>query len=215
MSLFDGFRKKKAERLEDNQNVIAKENPALPKENQESTESEGYYFENPTELAIYGKLYAKGKTVYWLSGDNYLVEYKRGYQLFEQGQYSRAIEAYKKCLELNPIGLSARFEICEAYLKMGNLSSARNTLLEMKDYLIEEKNIARFYRRMGYIEIEKSNYKTAAACYQYSQKYENHPSVIQELMYIKSKGGFGVISGNSEKILSSAGLPVLTKTSLA
>ena len=85
----------------------------------------------------------------------------------------------------------------------------------MKDFLIEEKNIARFYRRMGYIEIEKGNYKVAAACYQYSQKFENHPSVVQELMYIKAKGGFGVASGNPEKVLSSAGLPVLTKTTLS
>ena len=215
MSLFDGFRKKKAGIPEVKQNEPEKESPALPKVNPENTESEGYYFENPIELAIYGKLYAKDKTVYWLSGDKYLVEYKKGYQLFEQGQYSRAIEAYKKCLELNPIGLSARFEICESYLKIGNLSSARNTLLEMKDFLIEEKSIARFYRRMGYIEIEKGNYKVAAACYQYSQKFENHPSVVQELMYIKAKGGFGVASGNPEKVLSSAGLPVLTKTTLS
>ena len=213
MSLFDGFRKKKAGIPEVKQNEPEKESPALPKVNPENTESEGYYFENPIELAIYGKLYAKDKTVYWLSGDKYLVEYKKGYQLFEQGQYSRAIEAYKKCLELNPIGLSARFEICESYLKIGNLSSARNTLLEMKDFLIEEKNIARFYRRMGYIE--KGNYKGAAARYQYSQKFENHPSVVQELMYIKAKGGFGVASGNPEKVLSSAGLPVLTKTTLS
>ncbi len=163
MSLFDGFRKKKAGIPEVKQNEPEKESPALPKVNPENTESEGYYFENPIELAIYGKLYAKDKTVYWLSGDKYLVEYKKGYQLFEQGQYSRAIEAYKKCLELNPIGLSARFEICESYLKIGNLSSARNTLLEMKDFLIEEKNIARFYRRMGYIEIEKGNYMKNAA----------------------------------------------------
>ena len=98
---------------------------------------------------------------------------------------------------------------------MGNLSAAKNTLLEMKDYLIEEKNIARFYRRMGYIEIEKGNYKVAAACYQYSQKFENHPSVVQELMYIKSKGGFGVATGKPENILSSAGLPLLKKTTLA
>ncbi len=214
MSLFDGFRKKKAENSEEKQSELEKVRPALHKESPENTESEGYFFENPIEFAIYGKLYAKDRTVYWLSGDNYWVEYKKGYQLFEQRQYSRAIEAYKKCLELNPIGLSARFEICEAYLQMGNLSAARNTLLEMKDFLIEEKNIARFYRRMGYIEIEKGNYKIATASYQYSQKFENHPSVVRELMYIKSKGGFGIALENPEKVLTSAGLPVLAKTSL-
>ncbi len=213
MSLFDGFRKKKAEQIASKQEQPTAEK--APLENPSSADSEGYYFESPIELAIYGKLRANNKTVYWLSGDNYWVEYKKGYQLFEQGLFAKAIEAYKKCLELNPIALSARFEICEANLKMGNLSVAKNALLEMKDFLIEEKNIARFYRRMGFIEIEKGNYKVAAACYQYSQKFENHPSVAQELMYIKSKGGFGVASGNPEKVLSAAGLPILTKTTLA
>lgn len=214
MSLFDGFRKKKSEQAETKQRKLEKENSIIPKESPIKAEAEGFYFQSPIELAIYGKLYAKDKTVYWLSGDNYMVEYRRGYQLFEQGQYSKAIEAYKECLKLNPIGISARFEICEAYLKMGNLSAASNALLEMKDFLIEEKNIARFYRRIGYIEIEKRNYKVAAACYQYSQKFENHPSVAQELMYIKSIGGFNMITASPEKVISSAGLPLLTKTSL-
>ena len=92
---------------------------------------------------------------------------------------------------------------------MGNFPAARNTLLEMKDFLIEEKCIARFYRRMGYIEIEEENYKVAAACYQYSRKFEAHPSVAQELMYyIMSKAGKGVASNNPEKILSRANLPL-------
>lgn len=202
MSLFDGFRKKKDDKSEVKQKAI-----------ETNTESEGYYFENPLELAIYGKLFAKDKTVRWLSGDNYVVEFQKGYQFFEQGLYGKSIEAYKKSLELNPIGLSARFEICEAYLAMGNFPAARNTLLEMKDFLIEEKCIARFYRRMGYIEIEEENYKVAAACYQYSRKFEAHPSVAQELMYIMSKAGKGVASNNPEKILSRANLPLLsTKT---
>ena len=153
------------------QNDFDKERTDISNDNLDNTEFEGYYFENPLELAIYGMLYAKDKNVRWLSGDNYLVEYQKGYQLFEQGRYNKAIEAYKKSLELNPIGLSARFEICEAYLAMGNFPAARNTLLEMKDFLIEEKCIARFYRRMGYIEIKEENYKVAAACYQYSRKF--------------------------------------------
>ncbi len=191
MSLFDGFRKKK-------ENVTA---PAKTEEklNQitNNTEEERYYFENPIEFAVYCKLYANGRNIIWVSGDEYLKEYQKGYQLFEQGQFSKAIEVYKNCLKLNPIGVSARFEMCEAYLQLHKLSNAKNTLLKMKDYLVKEKSIAKFYRRMGFIEIENGNYKVAASCYQYSLKFENHPSVMQELMYIKSKGGFGATSGVS------------------
>lgn len=214
MSLFDGFMKKKDDKSEVKQSELKKECPTTQKSLETNTESEGYYFESPLELAIYGKLFAKNKTVRWLSGDNYLIEYQKGYQLFEQGQYNRAIETYKRCLELNPIGINARFEICESYINIGNLSAARDTLLEMKDFLIEEKSIARFYRRMGYIEIEKENYKVAAACYQYSRKFEANPLVAQELMYIMSKAGKGVASKKPEKVLSKAKLPLLTTKSL-
>ena len=214
MSLFDGFMKKKDDKSEVKQSKLKKERPTTQKAIETNTESEGYYFESPLELAIYGKLFAKNKTVRWLSGDNYLIEYQKGYQLFEQGQYNRAIETYNRCLELNPIGINARFEICESYINIGNLSAARDTLLEMKDFLIEEKSIARFYRRMGYIEIEKENYKVAAACYQYSRKFEANTLVAQELMYIVSKAGKGVASKNPEKVLSKAKLPLLTTKSL-
>ncbi len=147
-----------------------------------------------------------------MSGDNYIKEYQRGFQLFEQRQFTKALEAYKNCLKLNPIGISARFEMCEAYLQLHNLSSAKQSLLDMKDFLVEEKAIAKFYRRFGFIEIEQGHYREAAACYQYSLKFENHPSVLQELMYIKSQGGSGAVAGVPEKVLSNARIPVLTAT---
>ena len=172
-------------------------------------EPEGYYFENALEFAVYAKCFARDKKVYWLRGEDYITQYKKGYQLFEQGQYSNAIEIYKKSLLLNPIGIRARFEICEAYLKMNNLVEARNTLLEMKDFLVEDKSIARFYRRMGYIETETKNYTLAITCYSYSLHFEIHPSVTQELIYITSQGGELVVPTEQEKTLSSAGIPIL------
>lgn len=213
MSLFDGFKRKKAEEkkesIKDETTNLSTVNDASPSLGQD--DSEGFYFENPLELAAYGKLFGNGKKVFWLSGDNYIKEYQKGYQLFEQGQFNKALEAYKNCLKLNPIGISARFEMCETYLRLRNLASAKQTLLDMKDFLIEEKAIAKFYRRFGFIAIEQGNYREAAACYQYSLKFENHPSVSQELMYIKSKGGFAATSGTPEKVLANAKIPVLSK----
>ena len=178
--------------------------------NSESNQ-EGYYFENPMELAIYGKLFSKDKTVLWLSGSNYLDEYRKGYQLFEQRQYAKAIAVYENCLKLNPIGLSARFEMCEAYISLHRFQDAQKVLIDMQAFLIGEKDIARFYRRMGFIETEKGNYKLSAACYQYSERFEKHPSIAQELMYIKSQGGRFVISNNPDRIISESNIPLLKK----
>lgn len=178
-------------------------------------ESDGYYFADLPEFVIYCKTYDNGKNVKWLRGDDYTKEFQKGYQLFEQNQFSKAIEAFNNSLKLNPIGLAARFEICESYLGLHQFSAAKHTLLDMKNYLLEDKNIAKFYRRMGYIEIEEGNFQCAAACYQYSLKFENHPTIVQELAYIRSKAGGVDMSGNPETILRKAGLPILTAISLS
>lgn len=183
----------------------------IPKGVSENAGSEQYHFENMIEFMTYVGLHSTNKAVIWLPPDSYWAEYKKGYQLFEQGQFDLAIDAYKRCLELNPIGLSARFEICEAYIKMDCLSLAQSTLLEMKDYLAEKDKIARFYRRMGFIETQKGNYEVATACFQYSLQYDNNPMAIKELQYIKSKGGSGAAaSGDDPKqTLISANIPIL------
>ena len=217
MSLFDGFRKKKTDVSTQRNEWYAAAPEVKPDEAESNKPSKGYYFENALELAIYGKLHSNdigGGTVYWLEGNDYLEQFKKGYQLFERGKYAQAIDEYRKCLNLNPIGISARFEMCEAYIKMRDWNAARKALLDMKDYLIDEKQIARFYRRLGFMETEKGNYKLAAACFNYSLNYEKHPAVAQELQYIKSKGGFGAANGNPETVITNASLPLLTKTTL-
>lgn len=214
MSLFDGFKKSRKEQDSINQKEHVSNNIITSNDIINYDDPEGYYFESAVELAIYGKFFSKGKKVTWLSGDNYWNIYKKAYQLFEQGEYVKAIDAYNDCLVLNPIGLSARFEICEAYLKIGNINAARRTLLEMKDFIIEDESIARFYRRMGFIEIERENYEVAAACYNYSKKYENHPSVSQELLYIRSRGGVRAISSNPISVLKKTDIPIITHDSI-
>ena len=85
MSLFDGFRNKNKEHKNLEQIGKTSEKGGFPGDDPPSADSEGYYFESPIELAIYGKLHSNNKTVYWLSGDDYWIEYKKGYEYFEQG----------------------------------------------------------------------------------------------------------------------------------
>ncbi len=180
-------------------------------EKQQEQETESYYFENVFELATYGKLFAKDKKVIWLSGDNYIKLYQKGYQLFEQRRFNEALLTYNDCLKLNPIGISARFEMCETFLGMGQVNAAAGVLMELHQFLLfDEKQMAKFYRRFGFIKIEQGDLRTAAACYQYSRKFENHPSIQQEMAYIKSKGGPTIPLNNPERILRDAGIPILT-----
>ena len=221
MSLFEKFTKKKPGDAPAIETTSLHETniDITPKGATAEDESEGYYFQNPIELAIYGKFHGKDKTVYWLTGNDYIEAYNKGFHLFEQGRFQEALTAYRASLKLNPIGLSARFEICEVFIKMQNYADARKTLLEMRTYLIEEENIARFYRRLGFIATEEGNYDCALAAYAYSLNFKNHPSVKNEMDYIQHvsrMGGFKASSivKNAASILTKNGLPVLTETKL-
>lgn len=174
-----------------------------------SEQSEEYYFADPMEFAIYCKLHGKDKKIIWVSADKYIELYKQGYQLFECGQYVKAINAFKESLKLNPIGISARFELVECYIRTKQLSFARKALYEMKEYLCDDANKARFYRRVGYIAIDEGSYKEAYACYKHSLNYENNPLATQEIEYIEENAGKSVKNISIESTLFEYEIPIL------
>lgn len=182
-----------------------KSKPVAVKEEAE----EQLYFENAIEFAMYVNLYSKKNKVTWVSSDKYIELYKKGYQLFECRQFAKAIDVYKDCLKLNPIGISARFELVECYLMSKQFSLARKSLYDMKDFLHDDCLKAKFYRRVGYVAIEEGSYKEAYACYQYSLKYENHPSVFQEMKYIESKAGMSVKRIDADETLAKYNVPII------
>lgn len=161
------------------------------------------------ELVLYAKTYNKKNNVIWVSSDKYLELYKAGYQLFECKQYAKAIDTLKECLKINPIGVSARFELVECYLMSRQFSLARKSLYDMKDFLYDDQLKAKFYRRIGFVAIEENSFKEAYACYQYSLKYENNSSVIQEMRYIESKTGASVQRIDMESVLTKHDIPIV------
>lgn len=170
---------------------------------------EHLYFENPIEFALYLDQYNKNSNVVWVSSDKYIELYEQGYEFFERRQYAKAIDVYKECLRLNPIGVSARFELVECFLISKQFSLARKSLYEMKDFLHNNSLKAKFYRRVGYVAIEEGKYKEAYACYQHSLKYENHPSVAQEMKYIESKTSNSVECIDAEIELANHSVPIV------
>lgn len=172
-----------------------------------------FYFENMEEFLLYSSLFKRTNKVVWLSGTEYTDLYKKGYDYFEQGQYKNAVSAFCKCLKLNPVGISARFELVECFIMMKSFILAEGQLRQIKDFLYNNNLKARFYRRFGFISTEKGLYDRAYACYKYSLNFENHISVNQELKYIESKAGSSIRKINDIKsILVKYDVPVLDET---
>ncbi|MBE6911740.1 MAG: tetratricopeptide repeat protein [Ruminococcaceae bacterium] len=154
--------------------------------------SKAYCFNDMQEFIMFAAVQKqKNRTedFEWMKSEEYDKFWKNGYSLFEQKQYDKAIANYEKCLSMNPISLYVRFEIAECYIQLGDYASALKYLEKNIEFLIEDKYIAQFYRRIGFINIEKENYICAVACYVYSNEFEKHPSVMQELMYIAQQCG--------------------------
>lgn len=181
-------------------------------------EADRFCFADQMEFVMYAghcKKLGQTKNVIWENKSTYQDLFMQGYRLFEDRKFRKAIEAFQKALKVNPVGINARFEICECYLQIGNLLGARSALLDMQEYLVEAKNIARFYRRMGYIAIEQKDYRLAAAYFIFSMRYEKSNLVADELMYIHSiTGGIEPI-GNPEEYLRSSGIPILTSNAIS
>ncbi len=174
--------------------------------------TEKYCFADQIEFILYAKHCkdeGKKNGIVWTADSSYHDLYMKGFNLFECGQYGKALWAFQDALKVNPVGINARFEICECYIKLGLLPGARQTLLDMQEYLIEATNAARFYRRMGFIATEQGDYRLAVACFLLSLKYEKSDYVKSELMYITSVTGKIIKVSNPKAVVKAAGLPVL------
>ena len=182
----------------------------------EAADTERFSFADPTEMALYVKHCkecGKNNGVIWTNSREYLTRLNKGVALFDEGKFERALETYKDALAVNPVGITARFEICECYLRLGMLREAEKALLEMKEYLVKPTDIARFYRRVSYIAVEQNEYRLAVACLLYSRSFEKSDYVTRELIYIMRVAQNLERVNDPTQIISEAGLPVLKATS--
>ena len=169
-----------------------------------------YAFENESEFLLYCKLFDKGQPIYWEDNRAYLKLYQNGYLLFEQNRYKEAVDVLLEALQLNPIGIQARFEIVECYIKMQDWENAKKTLLDMAIFLIQPSQVAKFYRRFGYIAIEQEDFELAATCFMFSCRFEDSSIAKQELAYISSKlNNLNILSLNPEEILTTKKVPII------
>ncbi len=117
--------------------------------------------------------------------DEYIQAYTEGVQLFENGKYQEAIEAYTRALSYNESDTLAHFEIAEAYIALRDFGQAREWLTKVIPNIKTDGEKARLLRRLGFIAIEEMNYEAAAALYTYSLQFEESSMVTDELGYIQ------------------------------
>lgn len=154
-------------------------------------EDHEFSFANRKEYLIYCRRYRCSGKVIWNSSEKYLDAYNRAYDFFEDSDFEKAASGYLDCLRENPIGIEARFELTNSYIKQGKLGQAKMSLAVLKDLLFEPDDISKFYRTLGYIFCEEGEYRLSYACYKYSRKlggwYEIKDELNNEYIYIRYK----------------------------
>ena len=108
---------------------------------------------------------------------------------FEYGNYDKAIDYLNEAIQWNPYDFSANMELAESYKAKNDIEKYYSLTLNSIDYIYKEKDLARYYRNLGYYYIEKQKWELAKAVYLYSLKFENNATAEQELKYIIQNTG--------------------------
>ena len=170
----------------------------------------GYYFANLEEFLIYVKAEEPQIKVLWLSGDNYISEYKKGFALVEEGNLNEAVRYFNKAITFNPIAIEARFELVFCYFGLQQTDAAVGMLHYMEKYLARPKDIAHYYRYFGHYFVEKKDYKRAAASYSNSLRFEAKSTAFRALSALVNSKGIDLKNEDIDELLKSGGAALLS-----
>ena len=106
---------------------------------------------------------------------------------FDDKQFNEAIKLLNKSLKYNPCNISAMFELAENYKALNEIEKFLKWTNKCYEKIYHVKDLAHYYRNMGFYYIEKQQWNLAKAVYLYSLKYDSSPVVTTELKYIIDK----------------------------
>ncbi len=107
-----------------------------------------------------------------------------GFSLMKLERYEKAKDAYIQAVKWNPVDLDSYVQMAELYKQMKDLEGVKSVTMNFYNYCCTRETMARFYRNMGYYYLEKDEFETAAALYQYSNIFCYTDSADRELRFI-------------------------------
>ena len=130
-------------------------------------------------------------------------EYEKNYQLavklFDSHEYDLAIEACEKALQYKENDLAALFELSEAYIMLKDYAKAEETFLAMAPLLTESADKARLTRRLGFVQLAKTNYDLAEALFLASLDLAEDRGTREDLEFVKIITGREAQIGEDER----------------
>ncbi len=106
------------------------------------------------------------------------------YMCSEEKNPSKAMEYIDKAIYYNPMNPNLYFEKSEIYKSEKNYNAMLEVTKEAYNYIYISKDLARYYRNLGFYYIECGKYEEAFAMYIASLNFENSDRAIGEIGYI-------------------------------
>lgn len=151
------------------------------------TETEYYNFSDVIEFVIYTRINKTNKNIKWLDIPFVTAYSYLSYIYNEQKQYDKALEMIAKTCRWNPMALSPLFEKCETYKMQKDWETFYNITLSLYDKIYNARDLAHYYRNLGFYYIEKGNLDLAYALYTASTKFEKSNNAFAEMAYINQQ----------------------------
>lgn len=146
-------------------------------------------FNNNVEFVLYFNNNRDMEKTYNVNYKMNIVYTYLGSMEFEFGNYDKAIEYLNQALQWNPFDFKATMELAETYKAKNDFKKYYLITLDSINLIYTEKDLARYYRNLGYYFIENKKWNLAKAVYLYSLKFENSNNVYQEIQYIVQSTG--------------------------
>lgn len=146
--------------------------------------TEYYNFSDVIEFVIYTKTNKTNKNIKWLDIPFVTAYSYLSYIYNEEKQYDKALEMIEKACRWNPMSLSPLFEKCETYKMQKDWDNFYNITLSLYDKIYNARDLAHYYRNLGFYYIEKGNLNIAYALYTASTKFEKNNNAYAEMKYI-------------------------------
>lgn len=169
----------------------------------EETENEKYFsFRDSLEFYSAVRILNLNKKAIWTKFKNSYVYNLLSYIANEEKEYTKAIEYSKCALSFNPLDSNLYFELAETYKFLKDFESMKKITLDAYKVLFDSKELARFYRNLGFYYTEKEMYDTAFALYVVSLNFDVDETAYHEIDFIRNKLSNEKYSLNKEEVIN-------------
>lgn len=166
-----------------------------------------YYFENSDEYNIYLRQHSVDSSFHWeMKATNYSDMISKADNLLSNNNPSMALEVFHDALAINPIAIKARYGLAACYSSLGEPLKAKAEILKMASFFTSQKDIANYYRKLGYSLVETKEYEAAYACFKYSLLFEETDIAFDGMSLTENIAGRSFSSIRSEEVLDANNL---------